>query len=154
MQLNFIVVRSAVLLAPRVHVRTFRTRRMADAGRPRTRQSLRLIEGFSEINTFLLRRLARVYMGTRPLSKGTFKDKQNDFQGTKLERSGSGRLVRPGDPVAALGGNTDPMQEGHISKTRWRWNKYTWDWKLFDPLQIFFSPTIRYCDLPHYANAS
>ena len=86
MQLNFIVVRSAVLLAPRVHVRAFRTRRMADAGRPRTRQSLRLIEGFSEINTFLLRRLARVYMGTRPLSKGTFKDRQNAFQGTKLER--------------------------------------------------------------------
>ena len=85
-QLNFIVVRSAVLLAPRVHVRAFRTRRMADAGRPRTRQSLRLIEGFSEINTFLLRRLARVYMGTRPLSKGTFKDRQNAFQGTKLER--------------------------------------------------------------------
>ena len=66
----------------------------------------------------------------------------------------TGRLVRPGDPVAALGGDTDPIQEGHISKARWRWNKYTWDWKLFDPLQIFFSPSIRYCDLPHYANAS
>ena len=66
----------------------------------------------------------------------------------------TGRLVRPGDPVAALDGDRDPIQEGHISKARWRWNKYTWDWKLFDPLQIFFSPTIRYCDLPHYANAS
>ena len=63
----------------------------------------------------------------------------------------TGRLVRPGDPVAALGGDTDPIQEGHISKTRWRWNKYTWDWKFFDPRQIFFSPTIRYCELPHYA---
>ena len=97
-------------MAPRVHVRAFRTRRMADAGRPRTRQSLRLIEGFSEINTFLLRRLARVYMGTRPPRH-------------KVGKTGSGRLVRPGDPVAALSGNTNPMQERHISRARWRWNK-------------------------------
>ena len=63
----------------------------------------------------------------------------------------TGRLVRPGDPVAALDGDRDPIQEGHTSKARWRWNKYTWDWKFFDPRQIFFSPTIRYCELPHYA---
>ena len=25
----------------------------------------------------------------------------------------TGRLVRPGDPVTALGGDTDPIQEGH-----------------------------------------
>ena len=58
-----------------------------------------------------------------------------------------GRLVKPGDPVAALGGEPVGIRDGHLKAPFKRKNLYTGNLELFDPNQIFFSPSIRYIDM-------
>jgi len=65
----------------------------------------------------------------------------------------TGRLVKPGDRVAALDGQAVGIRgdTGRIRKPFRRRNRHTGQQEWFDPCQIFLSPSIRYCCLPHYA---
>ena len=54
--------------------------------------------------------------------------------------------------LAALDGESVGIRAGHILKVGERVNRHTKEKELFDPDQIFFSPSIRYCALPQYAN--
>lgn len=65
----------------------------------------------------------------------------------------TGRLVKPGDRVAALDGQAVGIRAdtGRIRKPFFRRNRHTGQKEWFDPCQIFLSPSIRYCCLPHYA---
>eukprot|EP00040_Diaphanoeca_grandis_P034856 m.217618 g.217618 ORF g.217618 m.217618 type:complete len:492 (+) comp33239_c0_seq2:169-1644(+) len=58
-------------------------------------------------------------------------------------------LLKPGD--IALGGDTLGIAKGHIAKPFNRLNKFTKKEELFDPNQIFLSPSPRYSAHPAYA---
>jgi len=64
---------------------------------------------------------------------------------------GTGRLLKPGDATAALGGQSVSIRPGHIQQPFWRDNLHTGKKEHFNPVQIFCSPSIRYCELPQYA---
>jgi len=67
----------------------------------------------------------------------------------------TGRLVKPGERVAALDGHAVEIRSdtGRIRKPFYRRNRHTGQTEWFDPCQIFLSPSIRYCCLPHYSKA-
>jgi len=67
----------------------------------------------------------------------------------------TGRLVKPGDRVAVLDGHSIGIRKdtGRIRSPFWRRNKHTGQNEWFDPCQIFLSPSLRYCCLPHYSKA-
>lgn len=77
------------------------------------------------------------------------------FHGTRVQNLrpilGTSRLLKPGDPAAALGGKAVKIVPGHIQTPLERTNQHTGDRELLDPLQIFLSPSIRYVELPQYA---
>lgn len=66
---------------------------------------------------------------------------------------GTGRLVRAGDTVAVRGGGALKVgiKAEHIQQPFTRINLHSGEQELFDPNQIFLSPSIRYCELPAYA---
>lgn len=68
----------------------------------------------------------------------------------------TGRLVRPGESVAVLGGGAVGIRTdtGRIKQPSWRINLSSGEREYFDPNQIFCSPSIRYCELPHYAKTT
>eukprot|EP01084_Bolivina_argentea_P102118 182989_1 len=51
-------------------------------------------------------------------------------------------LLKPGD--IAIGGNKLNIKSGHIKKPFKRYNKYTKKYEMFDPNQIYISPSIKY----------
>ena len=55
--------------------------------------------------------------------------------------------MKPGDRVAALGGEPVGIRDGHLKAPFKRKNLYTGNLELFDPNQIFFSPSILYIDM-------
>jgi len=87
-----------------------------------------------------------------------FENWHRAFHGTCVEALqpilATGRLLRPGETTAALDGAAVAVRPGHIKKPFRRVNAYTKEEELFDPMQIFLSPSIRYCELPQYAKHS
>eukprot|EP01084_Bolivina_argentea_P231362 390202_1 len=54
----------------------------------------------------------------------------------------SGQLLKPGD--ITISGKQLGIREGHIRKPFERYNKYTKNKEIFDPNQIYLSPSIKY----------
>eukprot|EP01084_Bolivina_argentea_P113465 202197_1 len=76
------------------------------------------------------------------------------FHGTKQENiekifeSGL-KLLKPGDRAAD--GHIIEVGDGHIQEPFKRYNEYTKETEMFDPIQIYCSPSIKYCAYPAYA---
>jgi E3 ubiquitin-protein ligase mind-bomb len=85
-----------------------------------------------------------------------FKNWHNAYHGTdisgmkKIFSSGL-RLLKPGD--IGFGGGELGVKNGHIPKPFTRINRFNSREELFDPNQIFTSPSIRYSGHPVYAPA-
>ena len=61
---------------------------------------------------------------------------------------GDWQLLLPGDKTAS--GVTIPIRSGHYEKPFWRKNSVTRERELFDPKQMFFSPSVRPPSPPTY----
>ena len=100
--------------------------------------------------------------GAQAMALDAFKKWNVAFHGTTMDALqnilGTGRLVKPGDRVAALEGKVVGIRAdtGRIRKPFKRNNGHTGADELFmfDPNQIFLSPTIRYSELPQCAKKS
>jgi hypothetical protein len=78
------------------------------------------------------------------------------FHGTSFDSityilEGGGRLLIPGE--LKLGGEKLGIPKGHIIKPFLRLNQFTKKEELFDPNQIFTSPSIRYAGCSVYSSA-
>lgn len=78
------------------------------------------------------------------------------YHGTRCEYVMSiletGQLLMPGD--TALNGDVLKIRDGHIKEESERWNRHTKASELFDPKQIFMSPSIVYSGCSVYAKTS
>ena len=98
--------------------------------------------------------------GAQAVALDAFKKWNVAFHGTTAESLqsilGTGRLVKPGDRVAALEGKAVGIRGDtkRIRKPFERTNAKSGIVELFDPNQIFLSPTIHYSELPQYAKKS
>ena len=81
------------------------------------------------------------------------------YHGTSIEGVGAilatGQLARAGDSVISGPHGTKVLKlgvrPGHIKAPFPRTNEHTGKWEMFDPHQIFVSPSFRYSELPQYA---
>eukprot|EP01045_Picozoa_sp_COSAG04_P030086 COSAG04_NODE_5123_length_1728_cov_2.409454_1_plen_445_part_10 len=57
--------------------------------------------------------------------------------------NGDQQLLKAGDVTST--GHKIHLRDGHITKAKWRTNEFTGKRELFNPRQIFTSPSIKYC---------
>jgi hypothetical protein len=76
------------------------------------------------------------------------------FHGTRKEtavailQSKNPQLLKPGTITES--GFKIPIRSGHIEEPQNRLNKHSGEMEMFDPNQIFMSPTIKYCEHASY----
>eukprot|EP01084_Bolivina_argentea_P284464 487544_1 len=86
-----------------------------------------------------------------------FKSYHSAYHGTTMENvtgifKGKLMLLKPGDTV--IGGSKLEIGTGHIRKPFERENKYTKKKEMFDPKQIYITPSIKYASHQAYAKSS